>query len=792
MPGQFVIKVLHISCRPVAEFRAPLNAEDLLSDLNPSQREAVTAPTGPLLVVAGAGTGKTRVLTRRVAWRILHGLDPRSILAITFTNKAAGVLKERLFALPGGYAVTAGTFHGFCALLLRRFADRLGRSTDFTILDKDDQTRLLRDLCGDLKIDTTAYRPVEFGHAISHRKNGGAGRMPALLSDGRFVEHLEKVAAGYGRKLLAASLFDFDDLLLEAVRVLEEAPDALESARARWSHLLVDEYQDTNAIQSRLLKLLAGEAADLTVVGDPDQSIYRWRGASIRNILGFRQDYPNARVVALEENYRSTSRILAAAEAVIAGNTERIEKRLRTSNPAGERVQELRSNDALTEGRRVAELLAQWRASGTEWAEMAVFFRVNHLSRGVETALSNAGIPYQLVSGTEFFERREVKDVLAYARLLENPRDEAAFARIVNSPRRGIGAGSLEKLRAHATARGVSVPEAASDRVEGISGKARKGLDHLLSCLVRLRSLPRAPVGPLLAAVATETGYRADLLAKEDDLERSRVENVDELVAAAREADRAQPGLTLRDFLERATLSSEQDGFDEKAGRVSLMTAHAAKGLEFDGVIVVGAEEGWFPHARSSAKPEDVEEERRLFYVAMTRARKRLVLTHAAQRESWNGLERRDPSRFLLAIPNDAVETLDATGLYARDRARREGDPRPRFSAFLAREGLASGQTSEVGDDAHDASHTGPVSEADQGSPSADAVYERAEDAIPRPGERVTHPFFGEGALVSTSGAGASLRVTVDFDAVGTKTILWSYARLSRAASGPGKRSDAT
>ncbi len=788
----------------------PTVAESLLADLNDAQREAVTAPDGPLLVVAGAGTGKTRVLTRRVAWKILHGADPRSVLAITFTNKAADVLKDRLRDLPGGYGVTAGTFHGFCALLLRRFADRVGRSTDFTILDKEDQTRLLRDLCGDLKIDTTTFRPAEFAQAISHRKNGGAGRPPALLSDGRFVEHLEKVAGGYEKKLVAASLYDFDDLLIEAVRVLRDVPEALLAARTRWSRLLVDEYQDTNGIQFELLKLLAGPAPDLTVVGDPDQSIYRWRGASIRNILRFREDFEGAKIVTLEENYRSTSRILAAAEAVIAGNRERYDKRLRTKNPEGRRVQELRSRDALEEGRRVVEHLKAERASGVEWSEMAVFFRVNHVSRGVEAALRNAGVPYALVSGTEFFERREVKDVLAYARLLENPRDEAAFSRVVNVPRRGVGDGSLEKVRAFATARGISVPEAAAEKVPGVSGKARQGLDHLLSCLVRLRSLPRSPVGTLLAAVAVETGYRQDLLAKEDDLERSRVENVDELVAAAREADRAQPGIVLRDFLERVTLSSEQDGFDERAGRVSLMTVHAAKGLEFDSVVVLGAEEGWFPHARSTARDEDVEEERRLFYVAMTRARKRLVLTHAAQRESWNGVERRDPSRFLLALPADVVETSDATGLYDRDRARAEGDPRPRFASFLAREGLsgraaadldaADVDPADVDQDvpADDVPAARPAPGARAGRPFAsppppppsDAVFERGGDLVPAVGERVSHPYFGEGVLVSTSGGGASLRVTVDFEGVGTKTILWSFARISRVAGEPGPRSD--
>ncbi len=745
----------------------PAGRDELLSDLNPPQREAVTAPRGPLLVIAGAGTGKTRVLTRRVAWKVMReGVAPRSVLAITFTNKAADVLKERLGSLPGGGAVTAGTFHGFCALLLRRFADRIGGSKDFTILDQEDQTRLLKDLLEDFKIDATAYRPQAFSAAISYRKNGGAGRMPDAFADGRFLEHLERVERRYLERLRVSGLYDFDDLLLEAARLLEDVPEATEASRERWRTVLVDEYQDTNGVQSRLLAALVGGDPDLTVVGDPDQSIYRWRGASIRNILRFREAYPGARLVKLEENYRSTKHVLAAAEAVIAGNTERYDKRLFTSNPTGDRLVELACRDAVDESAAVVRLLSAWRETGMPWSEMAVFFRVNHLSRGVETALRNAGIPYDLVSGVEFFQRREVKDVLAYARLLENPHDEAAFARVVNAPRRGVGESSLARVRAHATAHGISVPEAAAAKVEGVSGKARAGLDRLLAALAALRLRPRSPVGPLLEAVADETGYRADLLGREDDLERSRVANVDELVGAARELDKAEPGLTLRDFLERVALASEQDGLDDASGKVSLMTVHAAKGLEFDGVVVLAAEEGSFPHARSADRPEEVEEERRLFYVALTRARKRLAWTHVVQREGWRGVERRQPSRFLSVVPAASVEVVDRTGYHVPLRARVEPPPR-RFAP-----------------PAEDAAAADDASVAD--ASSHDTVRASVEDVVPRPGERVAHPYFGEGRMVSSAGAGASLRVTVEFDGVGTKTILWSFARLARVGASPG------
>jgi len=812
----------------------PAEDHPLLADLNPAQREAVTAPEGPLLLVAGAGTGKTRVLTRRVAWKVEQGASPSSVLAITFTNKAANVMKERLGALRGGDGVTAGTFHSFCALLLRRFADRIGRARDFTILDAEDQGRLLRDLLDDFKIDTTAHRPQAFAAAISHQKNGGAGRPPASFSDARFLDHLRVVAPAYGERLVTSGLFDFDDLLLEAGRLLKDVPDVAEEARARWRHVLVDEYQDTNGIQFDLLKALVGPRPDLTVVGDPDQSIYRWRGASLRNILRFEADFEGARIVKLEENYRSTRRVLAAAEAVVSKNRERYEKRLRTSNAEGERIVEMRFRDPAEESQGVVRTLASWREGGTPWSEMAVFVRVNHASRGIETALRTAGVPYAVVSGTEFFQRKEVKDVLAYARLLENPRDEAAFSRVVNAPRRGVGETSLARVRAIATERGVSVPEAATLAGDAVSGKARKGLDRLLACLARLRAWPKTPIGPLFEAIVTETGYRADLEGREDDLERSRVENVDELVSAAREADRTRPGITLSAFLETVALASEQDGFDEAAGRVSVMTVHAAKGLEFDGVVVLGAEEGWFPHARSADRPEDLEEERRLFYVAMTRARKRLALTHVGQRQGWQGVERRLPSRFLADVPDDLVEVRDGTGLYARDRARGErrgiDDPRRArgFDAFdeppaddacahdtgparppgrapqgdalrgRAARGLGDprGGAGSSGAGSSGAARPDRTRDAPRGGRAApasedgDAVFERGASADaacrPAPGDRVAHPYFGEGRLVSTSGTGSSQRVTVDFDAVGTKTILVAYAQLTRVGGPPG------
>jgi DNA helicase-2/ATP-dependent DNA helicase PcrA len=733
-------------------------AEEILRDLNPSQRAAVTHPGGPLLVVAGAGTGKTRVLTRRIAWRVASGASPRATLAITFTNKAADVLKQRLAALPGGGDVTAGTFHSFCASVLRRYADRVGGDRSFTILDADDQERLLKDLLRRFDVDPRTFPPRDFADAISLEKGGGEGRAGAWSQDPAFAAALALVRPAYDERLRASALYDFDDLLRETVRLLEEVPDAAAALRARWRHLLVDEYQDTNALQLRILKGLAGAEPDLCAVGDPDQSIYRWRGASIRNILRFADDFPGASVVKLEQNYRSTARILAVAEAVIARNTERYDKRLSTANPEGERATELRFRDGTEEASGVAALVRRWVDGGVAPSAVAVFFRANHLTRGVETMLRASAVPYQVVSGVEFFQRREVKDVLAYARLLENPRDEAAFLRVVNVPRRGIGDGALDRLRALATERGVSVPEVAHEPVPGASRRARDGLVRFLAVLARLRALPRAPVAPLLRAVLDESGYRDDLLSREDDLERSRVDNVDELVTAAREFD-VEEGGDLRLFLERASLVGEQDGWDEAGGRVSLMTVHAAKGLEFDRVVVVGAEEGLFPHARSLSTPGEVEEERRLFYVALTRARERLVVTMASERSAWRGLELRRPSRFWLDVPDALVDSVDRGGAWDRARARRE-------------------RAEEEADPGLGGEATGPPA-------GEDAVFERGEGDVPAPGERVVHPYFGAGTMVSRSGSGSGLRVVVEFDAWGTKTIAWDYARLEREG-GPG------
>ena len=719
-------------------------ADALLVDLNPAQRHAVTHPGGPLLVVAGAGTGKTRVLTRRVAWLIVQGVAPPAILAITFTNKAADELKRRLGTLPGGSRVWAGTFHGFGSFLLRRHGDAIGLDARFTILDRDDQRSILRALYKDLDIDTGVLRLVDAAAMISHRKNGGGGRAPIDLTLPGLAAIFDALHDAYVERCRAADLVDFDDLLLEAVRLLETCEDIGDLYRDRFRHVLVDEYQDTNLVQRDLLMHLVGPAAHITVVGDPDQSIYRWRGAAVRNILDFGEHFPGAQQVLLERNYRSTAHILGSAEAVIERNRERHAKRLFTERGGGARVQVTRCRDGEDEGRVAAMQIAAWQEAGRRLDDIAVFYRVNALSRGIELALNERGIAYVVVAGTEFFQRREVKDLLAYARLVLNPRDEASFLRVVNLPRRGVGDGSLQKLREHATGAGLPLADAAAHaEAAGVSKRARGGLAAFLALLERVRTMPPAPVAPILQALLEGSGMLALLEDSPDDLDRSRLENVKELVAYAREFDRREPEGELMTFLERAALVSDQDGYQAGTGRVSLMSVHAAKGLEFPCVLITGAELGYFPHARSLDDDAGAEEERRLFYVAMTRAQDELCITHAARRQTYMGDEHRAPSPFLLDVPSEHVERHDhaAWGVGAPD-LRADGE-------F----GYGRGA-------------------------SDDSDVVRESRGTLEPGTRVLHPYFGPGRLESIQGTGENTRVTVDFDAHGPKQILLSHARL--------------
>ena len=738
---------------------------DALDRLNPAQREAVMHFEGPILVLAGAGSGKTRVLTTRIARLVEHhGVDPRRILAVTFTNKAAGEMRERVARLLGAEpeGMWAGTFHAIGARLLRREAALVGRTPSFTIYDEDDALAATRRVMERLRISTKEWAPKALRAAISDAKN-------ALVSPEEYaslaLDPLSRAAARVYPELQAAlreaNAADFDDLLVLPVRILEQHPERLAAWRARFHFILVDEYQDTNRAQYRLVQLLGGAHGNVLVVGDDDQSIYGWRGADIRNILDFEKDFPAARVVRLEENYRSTPQVLALANAVISANTSRRGKTLRATRAAGERTVVLGALDERDEAESVAEEILARRAAdpAMRLGEVAVLYRTNAQSRALEDALRVRAMPYRLVGAVRFYDRREIRDLMSYLKLIANPADDEAFRRAIAVPRRGLGEASIETLAARARAERIPLLAAAArgDLHEGLRPAQRQALADFAALIARFRARAAdAAVDELLRALVEDVGFDTALRAEGPE-GAERMENVRELIAGAAETvadEGGELGLTPLDhFLQRATLVSDFDRLDPDADAITLMTLHNAKGLEFPVVFITGLEEGLFPLARARDEPELLEEERRLFYVGITRAERVLYLTHARSRrrngETMPGI----PSSFL-AVPPALVEARATIRLRATGRAALP------VSAAVRRPGA-------------------PVSRPSAFDPDVDA----SQDA-PRfvKGERVRHARFGTGTVVELGGVGRDTKVTIDFDdeAVGRKRLVVAYAGLER------------
>jgi len=637
--------------------------DDLLQGLNGPQRRAVMHRGGPLLVIAGAGSGKTRVLTHRVAHLIATGdATPWEILAITFTNKAADEMRERLVGLIGAVAqkMWVSTFHAACVRMLRAHADRLGYRRSFTIYDDADSRRLVEHILRELNIDAKKLPPRSVQAAISGAK-AELARADAYGQAARsvFERRIADVYAEYERRLFDASAMDFDDLLLLTVRLFREAPDVLDGYRQRFKHVLVDEFQDTNRAQNEIVLMLAAQHHNVCVVGDSDQSIFGWRGADIRNIVEFEEAFPDAKVIPLEQNYRSTKTILDAANAVIANNVTRVPKELWTEGEAGDPIVRYRAEDEYDEAAWVATEIGRLREfDGIDYGDVAVFYRTNAQSRALEEELVRAAISYKVVGGTRFYDRREVKDLLAYVRLLGNPSDEVSARRIVNVPRRGVGDTSVDRLVRWARSNHSSFVDALDHAPEaGVTGKAAKGAAEFRQLLDELRHMVEQGAGPgtMVEAVAERTGYRA-ALETEDTLEaHGRLENIAELAGAAGEYD------TLEEFLESVALVSDSDELDASDARVSLMTLHTAKGLEFPAVFLVGLEDGVFPHLRALEDPLQLEEERRLCYVGITRARRQLYLTHAWSRTLWGSTSHAIPSRFLSELPRELVRDVGSS-----------------------------------------------------------------------------------------------------------------------------------
>jgi DNA helicase-2/ATP-dependent DNA helicase PcrA len=645
------------------------SAEALLEGLNPPQQESVSYGEGPLLVLAGAGSGKTRALTHRIAWLLAtRRARPDEILAITFTNKAAQEMRDRVGAMVGAVErrMWVMTFHAACARLLRVEAERLGYKSSYTIYDEADARRMIKRVLDAMEVDTKRYPPRAIKARISDAKNSLIGPSEyAAEADSPFEELVAQAYAQYRDRMLEANAMDFDDLLVNAVSVLERDPEVLARYRQKFRWILVDEYQDTNRAQYRLLQLLASEGGNITVVGDDSQAIYGFRGSDVRNILEFERDFPGAAVVKLEQNYRSTQNILGAANAVIANNPENLEKVLWSEAPDGDPIRVVTLDDEHAEARYVAGEIESLVESGVPRDEIAVFYRVNAQSRVLEDVLVRYEMPYQVVGGTKFYERSEIKDAIGYLTLLNNPADQMAFSRVVNSPKRGIGQTSQARLLAYSNTTGRSIWEVACDapEVPGLGAAAVRSLGRFTEMLEELREgIEDRPVADLLEDVLGRTDYLETLRAERTIEAEGRVENLEELIGVAREFDanrQSEEGSAtpaLEEFLQEVSLYTDQDGLSEDEGKVTLMTLHNAKGLEYEAAFVIGCEEGTFPHSRALEEGSEGEE-RRLCYVGITRARRSLWMTNARTRRMYGG--RPDPtvpSRFLDELPEQLIE----------------------------------------------------------------------------------------------------------------------------------------
>ncbi|MGA9945090.1 MAG: DUF3553 domain-containing protein [Candidatus Cybelea sp.] len=712
--------------------------------LNDVQSAAVQQADGPVLIFAGAGSGKTRVLTHRIAYLLGElRVAPERILAVTFTNKAAGEMKSRLQAMIGPTArdLWVGTFHSMCVRILRRDGTRIGIGRSFAVIDDSDQRQLVKEILDDLDYDERHLAPSACLAEIDKAKNALIWPQQYAQSQTSFIgERIANVYTEYQRRLSESNSLDFDDLIVRTIDLLERDKDTREKYQQRFEYILVDEYQDVNAAQYRLIALLAGYHGNVTVVGDDDQSIYSWRGSDYRMILRFEEDFPGAKIFKLEENYRSTSRILEAANGLVANNRSREPKRLFTVRSEGEPITLYPAATERDEARYVVEKVKSMVRDGAAYRDFVVLYRTNAQSRVFEEALLAEGIPYRVVGGVGFYARTEIKDVVAYLRYIVNASDALAFKRIVNVPRRGIGQQTLAALVQAANGSRTSVGEAifSSDLLRAAVPKKLKELERFAELIAELRTFAEsAAVSDLLVAVMERSGYVRELQSEDTHDARVRLENLSELVGVAREYQASDDDPSLAGFLANVALVSDLDALEEDASYVTLMTLHSAKGLEFPSVFLTGLEEGVFPHSRTLTEPEELEEERRLAYVGVTRAIDRLFLTYAARRALFGNTYAYPKSRFLEEMP--AVDVLESDSVPL---------PRP-----------AGGRWREV------------------------AIHESAGAGVHlglKGGDRVRHPKWGEGRIESIVGAGGDGLVTIDFPNVGQKMLMLKYAPLEK------------
>ncbi len=742
-------------------------ADDLLSGLNPQQRDAVVHEGSPLLIVAGAGSGKTRVLAHRIAYLLgVRGVSPYEVLAITFTNKAAGEMRERVVQLVGPRArsMWVSTFHSACVRILRKEAVAAGFSSNFSIYDAMDSQRLMTMVCRELDLDPKRYPPRQFSAMVSNAKNELIG---AAEYSRRAGNHMEQVVAeaytAYQRRLHAANAMDFDDLISTTVDLLQRFPDVKARYRSRFRHVLVDEYQDTNHAQYVLVKELVGYESDGTglppaeicVVGDADQSIYAFRGATIRNILQFEADYQNARTILLEQNYRSTQNILEAANTVIAKNEGRRPKKLWSEIGAGELITGYVADSEHDEAAYVASEIARLNSEGIATSgEMAVFYRTNAQSRVFEEVFMRSALPYKVVGGVRFYERKEVRDLLAYLRFISNVNDEVSLRRIINTPKRGIGDHAIESLEVSAATGQITLWAAMqrSDATLGVTARTATSLTDFVSMIKAMRTLVESGASPSMIgeAVLEQSGLAKKLEDSGDPQDETRLENLHELIAVAVEYEERATAegevATLASFLEQVSLVADSDEIPEgedHGGVVTLMTLHTAKGLEFPVVFLTGLEEGVFPHSRSMGEPKEMEEERRLAYVGLTRAKERLYLLRAASRSTWGAPRFNPPSRFLEEVPSELIDWARTGGTFTGSAAARRTSFTPAPNATGRRVAAAAIPSLNLGD-------------------------------------RVLHDTFGLGTVLAVAGSDEKAEATIDFGTFGAKRLLLRYAPVEK------------
>lgn len=779
---------------------------DIFSGLNPAQQEAVACLEGPLLIMAGAGSGKTRVLTHRIANLLEHGAAPYSILAITFTNKAAAEMRERVENMIGPMAkdIWLSTFHSFCARFLRREIESTGMyKSNFVIYDSGDSQTVVKKVIRELNLDEKQYNPGGIRNAISNAKNQMLGPMAfeAQASD-FYQKKVAEVYKGYQKLLRENNALDFDDLLLVTVSLLSENEEIRSRYQRRFRYILVDEYQDTNGAQYQLTTLLAGGYRNLCVVGDADQSIYGWRGADISNIMDFEQDYPDAKTIMLEQNYRSTKTILAAANAVIENNSHRKKKNLWTDNVQGDKITTYMASDERDEARFITESISkQHDIYKTSYGDIAILYRTNAQSRVLEDAFMRVGLPYTMVGGLKFYDRLEIKDITAYLRVLYNPMDSVSLMRIINVPKRGLGQSTIEKLMVYGVENNLSLFEVIAneellEQVPGLTARSKNPLKKFAELLFTLMErMDKLAVSDLIQEVMDNTGYLEAL--KNDKAEKkleneSRIENLQEFVGVAKDFEKEEEEEpNLENFLSKMALLSDIDNSDLEEDRVTLMTLHSAKGLEFPVVFMTGMEEGMFPHSRTLMEPEELEEERRTCYVGITRAQRKLYMTYASIRTIFGRTETHEPSRFLYEFPEELKEELAF-------RRKREDS----FIGFggnydgwgsiggggIGRNMRPNMSTARPTPKGQPMSGLEALNALRSANPSLAGSVKMGTKSLNRPdmsiqwkvGDKASHSKWGTGTVVKVAGSGEETEIQINFPGIGLKKLMQRYAPLKK------------